>query len=340
MNNINTTTNQSQEKKEVILWEESKNTIPPKKSDSQPIDGEWHITSGTNEKKEEKLSTDTIRKRPFTTNTSGVYKITNEINGKYYIGKSTKIGRRWSEHRRFLRQNRHDTPHLQNAWNKYGENSFKFEILERDIPISNLRVTEQKYLDIAKLDRINAYNTNFIADSGMFGENHPNYKLVPENIKNKAKEIWMYQTSEEFVNYLLSNGYGAKVKGRILKEFKQDEIANKIKDETYRKNMSISTSGERNGNWGNHQSEETKIKVRLRRKEYITTPETRLKMAISRRDKTIYRFKNNLTNELFEGIKYDFYTKHKLYPSWVNSIISGKSKKTGENWIFLGEVIQ
>jgi DNA-binding transcriptional regulator WhiA len=63
MNNINTTTNQSQEKKEVILWEESKNTTQTKKSDSQPTDGEWNITSATNEKKDEKPSTDTIKRK-------------------------------------------------------------------------------------------------------------------------------------------------------------------------------------------------------------------------------------------------------------------------------------
>jgi len=33
-------------------------------------------------------------------------------------------------HKYKLRKNIHDNPHLQSAWNKYGENNFKFEIIE------------------------------------------------------------------------------------------------------------------------------------------------------------------------------------------------------------------
>lgn len=62
---------------------------------------------------------------------SGIYSITNKINGKRYIGLSINIYKRWADHRGYLRQNSHVNPHLQNAWNKYGEKNFKFEILER-----------------------------------------------------------------------------------------------------------------------------------------------------------------------------------------------------------------
>ena len=61
---------------------------------------------------------------------SGIYKITNLINKKYYIGSSLDIKRRWKEHRRNLIKNKHNNIHLQKSWNKYGENSFLFEIIE------------------------------------------------------------------------------------------------------------------------------------------------------------------------------------------------------------------
>lgn len=62
-------------------------------------------------------------------NKCGLYKITNIVNNKIIIGQSTKLNDRWSQHKSILRKNEHHNPHLQSAWNKYGEKSFKFEII-------------------------------------------------------------------------------------------------------------------------------------------------------------------------------------------------------------------
>lgn len=62
---------------------------------------------------------------------SGIYIILNKLNGKKYVGSSKNIYSRWMKHRALLRINKHYNPHLQNAWNKYGENSFLFSVLER-----------------------------------------------------------------------------------------------------------------------------------------------------------------------------------------------------------------
>lgn len=66
-------------------------------------------------------------------NVRGIYAITRKIQGKpdkTYIGSSKNISIRWRTHRCELNKNRHKNKHLQNNWNKYGESSFKFEILE------------------------------------------------------------------------------------------------------------------------------------------------------------------------------------------------------------------
>lgn len=60
---------------------------------------------------------------------SGIYRITNKINKKIYIGSSQDVVRRLRQHRSTLVRNIHKNPKLQAAWNKYKEDSFEFEFL-------------------------------------------------------------------------------------------------------------------------------------------------------------------------------------------------------------------
>lgn len=61
----------------------------------------------------------------------GIYCIENIINNKKYIGKSIDIDRRFYLHKRDLNKfHKHSSEHFQNAWTKYGEENFKFYILE------------------------------------------------------------------------------------------------------------------------------------------------------------------------------------------------------------------
>ena len=78
----------------------------------------------------------------------GIYKIVNLVNGKFYIGSTSTLGfqRRWRCHRNQLRINKHRNQHLQYAWNKYGEDNFKFEIIEKCLP-KKCVVREQYYFN-------------------------------------------------------------------------------------------------------------------------------------------------------------------------------------------------
>lgn len=62
-------------------------------------------------------------------NNCGIYKITNTINNKCYIGRSINCKHRLIAHKRLLNTNKHFNTHLQNAFKKHGENSFKFEVI-------------------------------------------------------------------------------------------------------------------------------------------------------------------------------------------------------------------
>jgi group I intron endonuclease len=61
-----------------------------------------------------------------------IYCIENRINNKKYIGKnaSDNPGARWNHHKRHLNKGTHVNSYLQSAWNKYGEDNFRFSILE------------------------------------------------------------------------------------------------------------------------------------------------------------------------------------------------------------------
>lgn len=76
----------------------------------------------------------------------GVYKITNKIDGKFYIGSSNNIKQRWSLHLSRLNRNKHGNNHFQNAWNKYGKENFIFEIIE-ECSIDDLNIREQYWIE-------------------------------------------------------------------------------------------------------------------------------------------------------------------------------------------------
>ena len=62
---------------------------------------------------------------------TGIYKITNLISNKIYIGSTTtSFKRRFKEHLSALKRGDHPNSHMQRAFNLDGENSFIFEIIE------------------------------------------------------------------------------------------------------------------------------------------------------------------------------------------------------------------
>lgn len=77
--------------------------------------------------------------------TSGIYIIKHIPSNKIYIGSANNFKLRFIKHRRLLRANCHHSSHLQNAYNKYKEEDFSFDILEETSDLVN---REQYYLDL------------------------------------------------------------------------------------------------------------------------------------------------------------------------------------------------
>ena len=110
-------------------------------------------------------------------NDSGIYIITNIANGKRYVGSARSIKIRWWEHERKLRAGSHRNHHLQHAYDHYGVDSFRWEVLKYVTDVTHLIEREQYYLDTLKPE----YNHRRIADSQL-GLRHR-----PETIEKMRK---------------------------------------------------------------------------------------------------------------------------------------------------------
>ena len=90
----------------------------------------------------------------------GIYKITNKINGKVYIGQSTKIERRWKNHKKdaFWKNGPDYEYPLYRAIRKYGLENFSFVVLE-ECQICDLNQREIYYIALYQSNkRENGYN--------------------------------------------------------------------------------------------------------------------------------------------------------------------------------------
>src|SRR3990167_742146 len=77
---------------------------------------------------------------------SGIYHIVNKINGKIYVGSAMDLRQRKNAHFSELRRQVHRNQILQRAYNKYGENNFKFKIVAL-CPMEYLIKLEQWFID-------------------------------------------------------------------------------------------------------------------------------------------------------------------------------------------------
>lgn len=131
----------------------------------------------------------------------GIYKITNQINGKVYIGQSIDIKDRWQEHKReaFKQDSYKYNYPLYQAIRKYGLENFTFEILEECL-FEELNQKEIEYISLYESyppDNGKGYNQNPGGGGGTPYKNRPykdkdNLNAVKDyliNTKLSQKEI-------------------------------------------------------------------------------------------------------------------------------------------------------
>lgn len=99
------------------------------------------------------------------THKTGAYRWRNLVNGMVYVGGAyTSFEDRKCRHQRALRSGCHDNRYFQRAWNKYGDDAFVFEIIERCEP-EQVASVEQKWLDYYDAgSKERSYNLSPFAD--------------------------------------------------------------------------------------------------------------------------------------------------------------------------------
>lgn len=173
-----------------------------------------------------------------------IYSILNKVNGKIYIGLTTKGMARFKKHKSELRNHTHHNPHLQNAWDKYGEDAFEFNVLEY-CPKEKLGENEDWWIKFFDSEnRLKGYNlqsgglSNFIVSDETRkklsdinrGENHWNYgkhhsletrKKISESLKDVINPMENLESRDK-VSKTRSIRYNTTGYYRVTKKSKSD----------------------------------------------------------------------------------------------------------------------
>ena len=183
-----------------------------------------------------------------------IYKITNKINGKSYIGKTNNIIRRWKEHK----YGHGGTSILSKAFTKYGIDKFEFSIIEiqkyNTIEELNRKLSE---LEIYYVGIYNTFKNGYNATIG--GEGISFYKHSEETKRkisnsNKGKIIPKERLAKIRVAML------GKHHTSEAKEKKRKALLNR--DQKKKKKMALK-------NKGKHRDHEMIMRGAMKRKKPI-----------------------------------------------------------------------
>lgn len=161
---------------------------------------------------------------------SGIYMLL--INEVKYIGSSLNIKHRLQTHLRHLRSNSHINKHMQNYFNKYGEDCLTYHIIER-CPVEDL------------LDREFYYMEHFDTFTNGFNQTKCSYSPLG------------YKHTEESRKIMSEKKKGVK-QSRSVVEKRAKSQRGKIRTEESRRRLSQSKLGEKNPMYGKRYTEEEK----------------------------------------------------------------------------------
>lgn len=169
-----------------------------------------------------------------------VYRITNTVNGKVYIGQTIqRLTQRINEHLCSLASNTHGNKHFQNAYNKYGKDSFKIEQIDSASSIEELNTKEVYWIKFYdSVDRGKGYNKTSGGEGFTVSNETRNTQSLLRKGKNVGKDNPMFGKKRPEVgerNKLLKTGtkhseaskqlMSSKLKGRAISSTHRERIS-------------------------------------------------------------------------------------------------------------------
>ena len=260
----------------------------------------------------------------------GVYKILNTVNGKFYIGSSVDIEKRFKQHRTDLNKGIHNNTYLQNAWNKYGANNFEFIVVECVDDIKILRDRETYYIQKTQCTNHNI-GYNLLADAniglGVRASVEVREKISKACTGSKNGNYGRKHTDEELKRMYI-NRWGADYVKKPRKAYKRKSVEEVL--------FSRKKQGEKMR--GRFVSEETRRKISEARKGTHASESTKAKFSEQRKGSK--NSNSKLTKEqVFEiyekmnnGVNYkDVCDEYGIGQCWAYKI------KRKEHWAFNDE---
>lgn len=217
---------------------------------------------------------------------TGIYKITNLINGKTYIGQSIDIKRRFWDHRCIS----HETNrHLRYAMRKYGKDAFSYEIIEECAP-EELNAREQFWIAELKPE----YNVM----SGGQGRGRRHSQETKQRLREVGRRSWEKKSEAEKAAICKNN-----LKGQPVGHAVSVETRSKLRDANIGKQQSLETVEKRKSTI-----------AEKKRLGYVQTNSGHRKKVVCVE-----------TGEIFESVK-DAAARLCVHPSNITSVLKGRQK--------------
>jgi group I intron endonuclease len=188
---------------------------------------------------------------------SGIYRIRCVLNEKIYVGSAVNLMARWSVHRYLLSRGKHNSIHLQRAWDKNGFKAFEFEVLEH-VEKSRLLEREQCYLDQLMPFGHRGYNISPTA-----GNTH-GAKRTPEQIEKMAARFRGKQLSPEHRIKISAAGKGKRHSEQtkdLMRQKRLDNNSQRGRPLTDAQKKALFKSGDEHPWYARKHSEEAKRKI-------------------------------------------------------------------------------
>ena len=231
-----------------------------------------------------------------------IYKITNLINSKSYLGYTYQVEKRFTHHIRG-----YENSSISTAIKKYGKDNFTFIVIEEGLGYKQALKREVYWIKFFD-SYCNGYNQTLGGDFNPMllpeivckaSESRKGYKPSLETRQKVSKTLKDRGISKEHREKMVKGRVESDFKGGMAGKFHSKETRKKMSETrkgriSGEKNPMYGLKGKDNPNWGSKRSEKTKLKISLSRKVSCYAKKNSIDVAKKNRIKELLYFKHNL----------------------------------------------